>query len=106
MAVTPEEVRKVAELARLALEPEEVDRLTADLSRILEHVDALSEAETGGEGVQPDAPAVIPDSDAPGHDPLARPPAAFAPAFEDGYFTVPRLASHSDAGADPEPSAP
>ena len=32
--------------------------------------------------------------------PLARPREAFAPAMRDGFFLVPRLATHEDAGTE------
>ena len=51
MAVTVEDVRKVAYLARLSFSPEEEARLAEDLSRILEYAQKLSELDT--EGVPP-----------------------------------------------------
>jgi aspartyl-tRNA(Asn)/glutamyl-tRNA(Gln) amidotransferase subunit C len=51
MAVTIEDVRKVAYLARLSFSPEEEARLAEDLSRILEYVQKLNELDT--EGVPP-----------------------------------------------------
>ena len=51
MAVTIEDVRKVAYLARLSFSPEEEARLAEDLSRILEYAQKLSELDT--EGVPP-----------------------------------------------------
>ena len=46
MAMTRDQVLHVAGLARLALRPDEVDRLTHDLGKILEHVDQLNEVDT------------------------------------------------------------
>ena len=51
MAVTIEDVRKVAHLARLSFSPEEEARLAEDLSRILEYAQKLNELDT--EGVPP-----------------------------------------------------
>ncbi len=51
MAVSIEDVRKVAYLARLSFSPEEEARLAEDLSRILEYVQKLNELDT--EGVPP-----------------------------------------------------
>lgn len=111
MAVTPEEVRAVAELARLRLESEEVEGLTAQLNGILQHVDELqaadvSEAGDVGRSDRATAETGTPlRDDEPGPDPLARPPRALAPAWEHGFFTVPRLAALDadalDAAADP-----
>ena len=46
MRITEDEVRRVAELANLALTEEEVTRLAQDLSGILTHVDKLNELDT------------------------------------------------------------
>jgi aspartyl-tRNA(Asn)/glutamyl-tRNA(Gln) amidotransferase subunit C len=53
MALTPEEVLHIARLARIALEEADVERLTAQLSGILDHFAALSSVPT--EGVEPTA---------------------------------------------------
>ncbi len=112
MGVTREDVRHVSSLARLRLGDADVDRMTADLNGILAHVDALAEAEHGsappavdGSGGQVRAYAPLrPDS--PAGEPLAIDPADFAPGWEDGFFTVPRLASHQGEAADDEEVAP
>lgn len=41
--ISHEDVKYVAKLARLEVEPEELDRLATQLSSILEHVDKMSE---------------------------------------------------------------
>lgn len=93
MALTPEEVLHVAELARLTLNPEEVDLFTRQLNDILNYVEKLQEVETAG--VPPLAhPVPIfnvfrEDEVAPG---LSREEGlANAPAPEEGAFTVPRI---------------
>lgn len=48
MSITPEEVAKVARLARLELGPDEVTAMTGQLARILEYVDKLRELDTTG----------------------------------------------------------
>lgn len=94
MAVTPDVVRRIAELAALRLRPEEVDRLTGELTSILEHMETLEEVRrdtaerTGALGSTPT------QSDRPGPDRLAQPPQAWAPGWQDGFFTVPRLTFH------------
>ena len=42
MKITDEEVRRVAELAALALRDDEVEKLAKDLDNILSHMDKLS----------------------------------------------------------------
>ena len=46
--ITPDEVRELALLARLALSEQEVARMTGDLGAILTYVDALRELDTTG----------------------------------------------------------
>lgn len=56
MAITAQQVEKVALLARLSLSPAELESMTAELGKILEYVDHLAEVDT--EGVEPMAHAV------------------------------------------------
>ena len=49
--LTRDEVQRVAVLARLKLSESELDSLTADLGKILEHIDQLKELQT--EDVEP-----------------------------------------------------
>ncbi|MBX5464083.1 MAG: Asp-tRNA(Asn)/Glu-tRNA(Gln) amidotransferase subunit GatC [Clostridia bacterium] len=48
MAISPDEVRHVARLARLALDEGEVERLAGELGAILEYVAQLQRVETAG----------------------------------------------------------
>jgi len=48
MKITPEEVRRVAELANLALSDAEIVRMSRDLDGILTHIDKLNELNTTG----------------------------------------------------------
>ena len=98
MAVTHDDVRNIAALARLAVAPERLDAIVSELNGILAHMDALSRipvaesnaGDTAGMRVAADhGPAVA----------LDRTPSSFAPAWRDGFFLVPRLATHGDAGA-------
>jgi aspartyl-tRNA(Asn)/glutamyl-tRNA(Gln) amidotransferase subunit C len=101
MSVTEQDVRHVAALARLAITPERTAALVAELNGILAHMDVLSKVDTrhvapaagvgaGGTPLREDGGPQIP---------LARPREAFAPAMRDGFFVVPRLASHAALGA-------
>jgi len=47
MKLSRQEVEHVAELARLRLEPEQVDRLTGQLNQILGYMDKLNQLDTG-----------------------------------------------------------
>jgi aspartyl-tRNA(Asn)/glutamyl-tRNA(Gln) amidotransferase subunit C len=48
MSVSPDEVRRLARLARLEFSDEEITRLQRELSRVLDYVDKLNEADTSG----------------------------------------------------------
>jgi aspartyl-tRNA(Asn)/glutamyl-tRNA(Gln) amidotransferase subunit C len=97
VAVTPEDVRRVAELAHLGLDPDQVVGLTAELNTILDHMDALRAAPAVDLSPASDPVGGTPlRADEPPGDPLHSPPATNAPAWETGFFTVPRLASHDD----------
>lgn len=56
MSLTREDVRKVAQLARLALRPDEEERYTQQLGQILHYVERLQELDVTG--VEPMAHAV------------------------------------------------
>jgi aspartyl-tRNA(Asn)/glutamyl-tRNA(Gln) amidotransferase subunit C len=47
-ALTRKEVEEIALLARLALEPEELERMQRELGAILEHFEALAAVDTAG----------------------------------------------------------
>lgn len=99
MAVTHEDVRHVATLARVGLSDARAASLVAELNTILGHMEILSKVDTstlepvvgvGVEGLplQGDrGPAVA----------LTRELKDFAPAVRDGFLLVPRLATHETA---------
>ncbi|WP_448533201.1 Asp-tRNA(Asn)/Glu-tRNA(Gln) amidotransferase subunit GatC [Parathermosynechococcus lividus] len=91
--ITAEDVRKVAHLARLAIEESEIAALTAQLDSILGYVNQLSELEVST--VTPTTRAIEvsnvtrPDTlttDANREDLLA-----IAPDREDDFFRVPKI---------------
>ena len=93
VAITREEVRQIAALARLRLEPAEEERLTADLDHILEAFARLSTLDTSA--VEPTA-QVEEDRTAFRDDVAANPPAseallANAPARDGRFFRVPKI---------------
>ena len=99
MAVTIDDVEHIAELARLGLDPARTRSLVAELNTILAHMEALSKVNTAG--VEPTAGVGASGTplraDAGKAPPLARRPEAFAPSMRDGFFIVPRLATHEEA---------
>lgn len=100
MAVTIDDVRHIAALARLGLTDDRAASLLGELNTILAHMDVLSQVDT--EGVEPmvgsGAAAAPLRADGGPPIPLARDIAAFAPNTRDGFFLVPRLSTHEDAG--------
>ena len=102
MSVTEGEVRHVAALARLGIEPEHIPTIAAELNGILAHMEVLFKVDTSllapitGVGAA-GTPLRV---DGGNQIPLARPREAFAPAMRDGFLLVPRLATHEDLDAE------
>ena len=99
MPVTREDVLHIAELARLGIDAARADELTKELSAILSHMEVLSQVDTatvpvtagvgtGGTPLRPDV-GVLPL--------MSGTIASFAPKMRDGFFIVPRLATHEDS---------
>lgn len=90
MALTSDEVRHIATLARMALDDEEVARLRVELSGILAHFEALDGLDV--DGVPPTAQVF--DRANVQRDDTPRPSAGSdavlsnAPRREDGFFRV------------------
>ncbi len=100
MSITKQEVEHVATLARLALTPQEVDLMAAELGKILTYIDTMRELDVSD--VEPTAHAVDlvcplrPDEPA---DSLPRDLVLQeAPAVEDGLLKVPKIIDESGAG--------
>lgn len=102
MAVSEDEVRHVAALARLGIDPERIPTIAAELNGILAHMDVLSKVDTSSVGPITGVGAAGTPLRVDGGNqiPLARPREAFAPAMREGFLLVPRLATHEDAGAE------
>jgi len=101
MSVTKDDVAHIAGLARLAIDDERTPELVEQLNQILGHMEVLSKVDTAhvaaAVGVGDAGTPLRPDHGPP--IPLERPRAAFAPEMRDGFFLVPRLSTHEDAGA-------
>ena len=101
MAVSLDDVRHIATLARLGLTDERAQSIVAELNTILEHMDVLSKVDTSGleevVGVGAAGLPLRPDAGPP--IPLARALDAIAPRTQDGFFLVPRLSTHEDPEA-------
>jgi aspartyl-tRNA(Asn)/glutamyl-tRNA(Gln) amidotransferase subunit C len=96
MSVSVDDVRRIAALSRLSLESAELRRMADQLNGILGHMTVLRTLDVTG--VPASATALAAGgplrADEPGPDPLHDELAAIAPAWRDGFFTVPRLAAH------------
>jgi len=95
MALTIEEVRHIAELARLRLTPEEESRYRQQLSEILEYADRLSRVDTSA--IPPTA-TVLPLNaplrpDEPRPSPTQEPILDNAPAAAERMFRIPPIFS-------------
>jgi aspartyl/glutamyl-tRNA(Asn/Gln) amidotransferase, C subunit len=102
MAVTQADVIHVAELARLAVAPDRLDHLVSELNGILAHMDVLEKTDTSSVESNLAVPAESTPlrSDSSGPLPMLTTRESFAPSMRDGFFIVPRLATHDDAGND------
>jgi aspartyl-tRNA(Asn)/glutamyl-tRNA(Gln) amidotransferase subunit C len=92
VSIGRDEVLHVARLAELAVREDEVERLVQQMNRIVDYVARLDEvpADDTAAPFLPGPPQLSLRTDTPGPVPLARPPAAIAPEFADGFFLVPR----------------
>ena len=93
MKITSEEIRHVAILARLDLTPDEQERLTGQLGRILVYMDKLNELDTSG--VEPMSHAVdvvnVLRPDRAVNQPRTEALLSNAPAREDDFLSVPKI---------------
>jgi len=99
MAISEEQVRHMAVLARLGLSDEQVAKLSGELSSILDHIEKMSELDL--RDVEPMAHAVDvvnvtrPDINRPG---LTQAEALMnAPEQQDGAFLIPAIKGVGDA---------
>jgi aspartyl-tRNA(Asn)/glutamyl-tRNA(Gln) amidotransferase subunit C len=92
MSIGRDDVLHVARLAELAVREGELTRLVDQMNRIVDYVAQLDQvpADRMAEPFLPGPGSAALREDAPGPVPLARPPAALAPEFRDGFFLVPR----------------
>ena len=104
-ALTRKEVEEIALLARLHLEPEELERMQSELGAILEHFGALAAVETSGVPAMTHAVPMdlrmridVSEPSLPTETALAN-----APRREDDLIVVPlSIAPAGRAGAGPE----
>ncbi|MCU0615906.1 MAG: aspartyl/glutamyl-tRNA amidotransferase subunit C [Gemmatimonadaceae bacterium] len=99
MAVSEQDVRHVAALARLGLDEARLPSLVTELNGILAHMELLQQVPIAEGALAPDAASGLRmREDVVQPVPFATPRESFAPLMRDGFFLVPRLATHGAAG--------
>jgi aspartyl-tRNA(Asn)/glutamyl-tRNA(Gln) amidotransferase subunit C len=91
MAIQRDEVRRIAELARLEIGEEELDRVAAELSAVLDYAESLKRLDLAGcepLSFAPSAAALRAD-EPDGRRLTAQQALAMAPEAEGGFFLVP-----------------
>jgi len=107
VSVSRDDVRHMATLARLGIAEDRLDALVRELNGILGHMEVLQQVESAGAAVaavaagaafaaETDQPGMTLRPDVEGSVPLARAREEVAPNMRDGFFLVPRLATHDD----------
>ena len=110
-AISRDDVRHIAGLARLGVPDDRLDTLVRELNGILAHMQVLQQVQSSGASVEAEAlrTGMPLRADEGPSVTLERPISAIAPATRtldgapmpaviDGFFLVPRLATHEDAG--------
>ena len=93
MSLTPDDVRRLARLARIAIEPEEFHAVLDRLNRVLALVDQMRAVDT--QGIAPMAHALdvvqrLRPDEVREHDQRAA-YQSVAPAVDDGLYLVPKV---------------
>jgi aspartyl-tRNA(Asn)/glutamyl-tRNA(Gln) amidotransferase subunit C len=98
MALTLEDVRKIANLARLRFSPEDEQKLAGQLSRVVDYIDQLQSYEVVADAA-PGSPAPgVPEADDRPQECLPREVfLANAPSSLDGFLLVPEVKGSADA---------
>lgn len=100
MTVTPDDVKRIADLARLRVSAGDTAAMATQLSAILDHMRVLGGVDTSSvaaaEGVGSHGTTLRADNIQHVHVPLGE----IAPSTRDGFLLVPRLTTHGEAGGD------
>jgi aspartyl-tRNA(Asn)/glutamyl-tRNA(Gln) amidotransferase subunit C len=99
MAVTLDDVRHIASLARLGVDADRLPALAEQLSAILGHMEVLQAVDVSAVAGDEATPGMALRPDGGVQRPLAHPRESFAPLMRAGFFLVPRLATHEDETA-------
>ena len=97
MSLSPDQIERIARLARIAVSPSEAEELRGQLNRVLELVDQLQSIDTAGiEPMSHALEALLPSGQRLRPDVVSEPDrrAAFqgvAPAVDAGLYLVPKV---------------
>ena len=98
MAISRDQVERIAELARLEIGERDLDKVAAQLSEVLDFVAALKRLDL--EGCEPSvfapADAALREDQVDGRQLEAEQALAAAPARENGFFLVPPIVENLD----------
>ncbi len=93
MSLTADEVRKVADLARLEISDAELETMARQLNAIVDYINQLQQVNT--DGVEPLAHALdlhdVFRADVPGQSLTENEALANAPARKDNFYSVPAV---------------
>lgn len=87
MKIEREEARRIAALAHLEFDDAALDRMAAEMTKILGYIEMLSSVDAGAAGEEGGATPLREDVVRPSID--REKVAANAPEWEDGFFVVP-----------------
>lgn len=96
MAVSDDDVKHVAMLARLAVPAERLPALVRELNTILDHMAVLADVPVDHHATD-SRPGMRLRADVVDPAPMVRPFTSFAPDTRDNFLIVPRLDTHGDA---------
>jgi aspartyl-tRNA(Asn)/glutamyl-tRNA(Gln) amidotransferase subunit C len=89
MKITRDDAKKIADLAHLAFDDAALDRMAAEMTKILSYIDQLAEVEVGPNVGQASACPTPLRDDIVASQPAD--PARNAPAWDSGHFVVPKV---------------
>jgi Asp-tRNA(Asn)/Glu-tRNA(Gln) amidotransferase C subunit len=97
VAIEKDDILRIADLAGLP-PPADMERVERDLTGILAQMKMLAEVPLDDDGAGTQEATAPLRTDEPGADTLTRPVRELAPAWREGFFTVPRLPALGEAG--------
>ncbi len=92
MKITREEARRIADLAHLEFDDAALERMAAEMTKILSYIDQLREVDTGAAGKIAGPTQSTPLREDEPHPGVAREDVQRnAPSWRDGFFVIPKV---------------